>query len=145
MPRRAKCECWARGCGGRGSLVSWATPDSSELCGRDQEAMHLPGTGPNALVPRPRPTGGGRSSLCTVGSSMGWWSWRRSVPSAMTRRWTTMRWDPALFRGLTSIQVTLLPVSQNSQDWQSLPLWSATPREHCHLCRPPPPLLSHWL
>lgn len=86
-----------RGAGGRGFLVSWATPDSSESC----EWVSLPGVGSRGHapprdgaecpVPRPSPTGGRRSSLCAVGSSMGWWSWRQSVPCAMTQRWTTTR------------------------------------------------------
>lgn len=117
--------------------------------GWDREAMRLPGMGPNALVPRPSPTGDRRSGSCAVGSSMGWWSWRRSVPCAMTQRWTTMRWDPALFCDLTSVRV---PRTDRSPRVSKLPGLAVPAPLECHtpgtlppLNTPTAPPFAHWL
>lgn len=144
MLRRAKCKCRTRvGAGGWRFLVGWATRDSSESC----QWVRLPGVGSRGCapprdgakcpVPRPSPTGGRRSSLCAVGSSMGWWNWRQSVPCAMTQRWTTMRWDPALFCDLTSVQV---PRTDPSPTVSKLPGLAVPAPLECHASGTLPPL-----
>ena len=143
--------------GGRGFLVSWATPDSrlressvgEASWGRDQEAVRLPGAGLNAPVLRPSPTGGRRSSSCAVGSSMGWWSWRQSVPCATTQRWTTMRWAPAPFRDLPSIQVPRTDASlslRTPRIGSPLPFGVPHPRGTATPAQPPTAIpSSDWL